>query len=345
MKIFLTGGSGFAGSAIVRRLVADGHTVHALARSAAAEKAVAAAGALPVRGDLADLLENSGTRPSSPRPHWLSVLDKVDAVVHSAAFMEFWGPDQLFADRNLAPTRALYQAAVTARVERFVLVSAASISTGTNHASTVDETSDTGRPNIAYSRVKLRTEHELLALPRGDTELVILRPPFLWGRGMTHTLQGFIDSVEAGRYSWIDDGRHIVDFLHVDNLAHATTLALSRGEHGLVCYVTDNSPRPAREFFTPLLATRGIDVSGANSVPRVVASSLATLMETAAKARRSSTAPPLTQWIISFMGRDRVYDITRAQTRLGYAPVVTVEEGLRHMADSGIPGSAAAETT
>ena len=221
---------------------------------------------------------------------------------------------------------------MAAGTKRFVLISAASISTGSNHASIVDETSDTGRANIAYSRVKLRTEQELLSLPHGDTALVILRPPFLWGRGMTHTLQGFIDSVEAGRFSWIDDGRHTVDFLHVGNLAHATGLALTRGEHGLVCYVTDGSPRSAREFFTPLLATRGIDVSGANSVPRAIASPLATLMQTAAKVRRSPTAPPLTQWIISFMGRDRIYDITRARTHLGYAPVITVEKGLHQMA-------------
>ncbi|MBM7080838.1 NAD-dependent epimerase/dehydratase family protein [Micromonospora humida] len=328
MKVFLTGGSGFAGGTILRRLVDDGHTVHALARSTAAADAITSAGGLPVSGDLSDLVA------SGSGPGWLPILGEVDAVVHSAAFMAFWGPDQVFVDRNLLPTRALYEAAVDAQVKRFVLVSAASVSTGTNHDHTVDENSDPGTANIAYSRVKLRTEQELLALPHGNTSLVVIRPPFLWGRGMTHTLQGFVDSVEAGRFSWIDGGRHMVDFCHVDNLAHIITLALDRGDHGLVCYVTDGSPRPARDFFTPLLATRGIDVSAANSVPRAVASALATLMQTAAKARRRTTAPPLTPWIVSFMGRDRVYDITRARRRLGYQPMITVEEGLRQMAHS-----------
>jgi nucleoside-diphosphate-sugar epimerase len=159
------------------------------------------------------------------------------------------------------------------------------------------------------------------------------------------TLQGFVDAVEAGRFSWIDGGRHTVDFCHVENLAHATTLALTRGEHGLVCYVTDNSPRPARKFFTPLLATRGIDVSGVRSYPRAIASPLATLMQTIAEVRRSATAPPLTQWIISFMGRDRSYDITRARTGLGYAPVITVDEGLRRLAGPTVPGPPAANAT
>lgn len=327
MNIFVTGGSGFAGGAILRRLVAEGHIVHALARSDQAAVVIGAAGAQPVRGDLSDLA-------GSGRAGWLGVLDRVDAVVHAAAFMEFWGPDQLFVDRNLVPTRALYEAAVTAGVQRFVLVSAASVSTGGNHANIVDENADTGRPNIAYSRVKLRTEQELLSMPHGGTALVIIRPPFIWGQGMTHTLQGFITAVESRRFSWIDGGRHMVDFVHVDNLAHAATLALTRGEHGLICYVSDDSPRPVREFLTPLLATRDVDVSGANSVPRAVASPLATMMETVAKARRSATAPPLTQWMISFVGRDRIYDIDRARTRLRYQPQVTVEDGLRQMAET-----------
>ncbi|WP_062430733.1 NAD-dependent epimerase/dehydratase family protein [Herbidospora daliensis] len=328
MDILLTGGSGSAGDVIIRRLVADGHTVHALARSALAAQKVTAAGATPVRGDLAEL---TGPTP----PAWSDVLDKMEAVVHAAAYMEFWGPDDLFVQRNLLPTLALYQAAVTAGVRRFVLLSAASVSTGANHAATVDETTETGRPNIAYSRVKLRTEQELLALPHGDTTLVILRPPFLWGKREAGNLQGFVEAVEAGRFSWIDGGRHLIDFCHFDNLAHAISLATTRGEHGLTCYITDGDPLPARDFFTPLLATRGLDVSKAASVPRPIASTLATLMETAAKAWRSTTPPPLTKWIVAFMGRDRTYDITRARTRLGYSPVTTVDDGLRQMSPSG----------
>src|ERR1700722_19213804 len=98
MDIFLTGGSGFAGQHVITRLVADGHTVCALARSPEAAQRVANAGATPVLGDLADLRgpEHSGDTPTGtpqPAPIWLSVLDRCEAVIHSAARMEFWGPD------------------------------------------------------------------------------------------------------------------------------------------------------------------------------------------------------------------------------------------------------------
>lgn len=51
---FVTGGSGFVGAALIRRLSADGWTVRALARSAEAEATVREAGAEAVRGDLGD---------------------------------------------------------------------------------------------------------------------------------------------------------------------------------------------------------------------------------------------------------------------------------------------------
>ncbi|WP_431882934.1 NAD-dependent epimerase/dehydratase family protein [Micromonospora gifhornensis] len=98
MDVFLTGGSGSAGGVIIRRLVADGNTVHALARSASAAKAVAAAGARPVRGDLTDAL-----RTGADAPAWLNTLDDVDAVVHAAAYMEFWGPTNCSSSATCCP--------------------------------------------------------------------------------------------------------------------------------------------------------------------------------------------------------------------------------------------------
>jgi nucleoside-diphosphate-sugar epimerase len=325
MRIFLTGGSGFVGHHILRRLTGEGHVVRALARSAATAQQLEDAGAEVVRGDLVEL------GPPGEPPGWLSVaLADADAVVHAAAHMQFWGRDQTFVERNLEPTVELYRAAVDAGVRRFVLLSAASVSSGSQRAAVVDETTDPGRPNIAYSRVKLRTERELLAAPHGETTLVILRPPFVWGVGMRATLQGFVDSVHAGRFAWIDHGRHTMDMVHVDNLAYAVALALVRGEHGLTCYVTDGNPMSVREFVSALLATQRVQ-AGDRSVPRPVASAVATILQAGAKAVGSPTAPPLTPWVVTFLGRDRSYDISQARAALGYAPVVSLEDGLRDM--------------
>ena len=328
MKIFVTGGSGFVGSALVHRLLAEGHEVMALARSGSSIQRVRAAGAEPVPGDLADLRQ-----AGSPAPNWLAKLREADAVVHVAAHMEFWGPDSFFERANHVPTVALHTASVAAGVRRFVLISAASVSTGSQRRPVVDESTPEGRPNIAYSRVKLATERTLLEAHGGNTELVVLRPPFIWGRGMT-TINDMAEVAEAGRFAWIDHGKHIVDFVHVHNLVGAVLLALTRGRHGGVYYVTDGTPMPIRDFLTPLLATRGVDLSKSRSVPLAMAAPLAAMMDRTARLLRRKSAPPLTNWLVSFTGRDRSYDITAARTELGYSPDVTLEKGLAEMSFS-----------
>lgn len=77
MKTLVTGGSGFVGEHLVRRLAADGHTVLALARSATSVEKVRALGATPLTGDL-------------DRPDEFD-LPAVDAVVHAAAYFRFAG--------------------------------------------------------------------------------------------------------------------------------------------------------------------------------------------------------------------------------------------------------------
>ena len=326
MHIFVTGGSGFVGQHLVRRLVRAGHEVRALARADSAADLVARVGAEPVFGDLADLV--NGTPPQ-----WTSALRGIDAVVHGAAYMAFWGRDDMFRRTNLDPTVAFHQAAASAAVPRFVLISAASVSSGTQRAPVVDERTAEGRPNVAYSRIKLETERILLSAVTPTMTTVALRPPFIWGAGMS-TLDDFVAAVETGRFSWIDNGRRTVDFVHVDNLAEAAYLALTAGRAGRTYYVTDGTPMPARDFFTPLLATRGIDVSAARSVPLAVAAPLGALLEAGARLLRRPEPPMLTNWITTFMGRDRSYDITAARTELGYRPAVNLTDGLAEMADS-----------
>jgi len=73
----------------------------------------------------------------------------------------------------------------------------------------------------------------------------------------------------------------------------------------------------ARDLFTALLATQGVDVSAARSVPFALAAPLGALLEAGARLLRRPEPPMLTNWITTFMGRDRSYDITSARSELG----------------------------
>ncbi|CDO07411.1 NAD(P)-dependent oxidoreductase [Mycolicibacterium cosmeticum] len=336
MRIFLTGGSGFVGRHLIGRLRADGHTVLALARSAASAATVTDAGAEAVPGDLTELSDAGRT----PHPAWLDRLRTVDAVVHAAARMDFWGPDAGFRADNHEPTVALHAAAARAGVSRFVLISAAGVSLGSQRAAVVDETTDDGTPNIAYCRVKLETERALRGTPTPGMSLVILRPPFIWGPGIG-TIADAVDRAARGQWVWLDNGRHIMDHVHVDNLAEAVALSLTRGRDGAIYYVTDGHPMPIRDFFTALMATQGVDVSGGRSIPVAVAAPIAAALDAGARLLRRPTAPALNNWLITIMGRDRSYDISAARADLGYRPRVGFDAGMQEMARSAAAGPAA----
>lgn len=326
MRVFVTGGGGFVGQHVVRRLTRAGNQVSALARSDHAAELITSAGGQPIVGDLTDLM------PGVAPPEWASALNGCDAVLHAAGRMEFWGSDARFHRDNFVPTVRLHETAAAAGIKRFVFISAASVSSGSQRAAVVDERTDNGRPNTAYSRIKLATEQALLSAATPTMDTVVLRPPFVWGAGMT-TVTELADLAKAGRWAWIDHGRHVMDFIHVSNLAVAAELALTAGQPAGVYYVTDGTPLPIREFMTPLLATQGVDVSGARSIPLGIARPLAALLDGGARALRRPTQPMLTNWLVTFLGQDRSYDITAARRDLGYVPAADRTQGLLDMTD------------
>ena len=93
MRIFVTGGSGFLGSRMIRSLVDREHQVFALARSTSSAERVRTPGATPITGDL-------------ERPGPLS-LPEIEAVVHAAAYFRFAGPRAPYFRANVEGTRAL----------------------------------------------------------------------------------------------------------------------------------------------------------------------------------------------------------------------------------------------
>src|SRR5438445_642042 len=109
-RAFVTGGSGFVGGALIRRLVAEGVAVKALARSETAAAKVAGLGAEPVRGSLEDA------------PALKQGIPGCDTVFHCAAQLGEWGAPEEFERVNVGGTLAVLGTALNAGVGRFVHV-------------------------------------------------------------------------------------------------------------------------------------------------------------------------------------------------------------------------------
>ena len=111
MRALVTGGTGFVGSHLIERLVADGMNVRALIRRDSDRAGMLALGADAVRGNLDDA--ESLTR----------ACRDVDIVYHAAARVEIVGSEADFMRTTVEGTRRLCEAAAAANVKRFVYVS------------------------------------------------------------------------------------------------------------------------------------------------------------------------------------------------------------------------------
>jgi nucleoside-diphosphate-sugar epimerase len=319
---FVTGGSGFIGGALVRRLVADGWTVRALARSDASAAVVRERGAEPVRGELADTASMAAGAAGC------------ELAFHAAAHLGDWGAREDFERGNVQGTRNALAAARQAGVRRFIHVGTEAALLAGDPLVEVDERAPLRFDSPAlYSSTKARAEEAVIEANRNGLETVVVRPRFVWGRGDTTLLPAMAEMVRAGRFAWVGGGRQRTSTTHVDNAVEGLVLGAQRGAPGAVYFVTDGQPVVFRDFVTRLIETQGVTPSR-RSIPVPVAKLVAAVGETACRllGRRSHPPrPPLTRLAVWLSALEATIDITRARQELGYAPVRTIDEGLEEL--------------
>jgi nucleoside-diphosphate-sugar epimerase len=165
---------------------------------------------------------------------------------------------------------------------------------------------------------------------------VVVRPRFVWGRGDTTLLPRMVEMVKAGRFAWIGGGRHRTSITHVDNVVEGLVLAADGGVPGHAYFVTDDETVVFRDFITQLLATQGVEAP-TRSVPAPVARAVAATGEALWRTLPLRGEPPLTRFVVWVSSLDTTLDDSRARREFGYAPVVTLEQGLAELAGAGAP--------
>lgn len=329
--VFVTGGSGFLGGALLETLTERGETARALARSAGAEAAVAARGATPVPGDLADLdAMTAGMRGA-------------ELVVHCAARLTPWTDVAELHRTNVDGTRTVLQAARSAGVPRLVLVSTEQVVLGDRPLVDVDESWPyPARWPGPYARTKAEAEQLVLAASTPELATVAVRPRLVWGRGDTTLLPALLDAARSGRLRWVDGGEHLTSTTHVRNAVEGILAAADRGRGGQAYFVTDGRPLPFREFATGLLATQGVPaptgtVSG--RVARAAAGGTGVLWRVLPLPGR----PPLDRTAVRVVGETCTLRDDRARRELGYEGQVTREQGLAELRSERSPAGSAGQ--
>jgi NADH dehydrogenase len=188
MKVLVTGGTGFVGPRIVHALRAHGRDVRALVRRPERGARLAGLGAELVMGDVTDQASVQ------------AAMDGCTHVVHLVAIIK--GRPQDFEGVMTQGTRNVVAAAKEARVQRFVLMSAAG-------------TSETTRAVVPYFAAKWAMEQDVTG---SGLEYTIFRPSFVFGRG--GALPAFIKQVRYSPVvSVIGSGQQRIQPIWVDDVA------------------------------------------------------------------------------------------------------------------------------
>lgn len=321
MRVFVTGGSGFLGGHLIEGLVAAGHEVLALARSAGSAQVVRGFGATPVSGELGRV---------GPE-----LLAGVEVVVHCAAYAEDWGSREQFWSANVEGTRDLLQAARAAGVRRFVHTGTEAAVFDGHDLIDIDETVPYPRPRYLYSETKAEAERLVLEANGHGIETISIRPRLIWGPRDSSVLPVVLDMARRGGFVWIDGGRQRTSTTYVGNVVHALILALDHGVPGHAVFVADDGVRTQRQVLSALAATHGVSL-GDRSLPGWLMRPLAAVVEGAWRLLRLRGRPPVTRFAVDMLSASVTVRTDRARAELGYAPPVTFEEGLRRMV-SGRP--------
>jgi nucleoside-diphosphate-sugar epimerase len=212
--VLVTGATGFLGRHLVRELRAAGATVRGLSRSPAGDAAVAALGATPVRGDLADAAALAAAAAG------------VDAVFHAAADTGTWAPgDAAQTETNVGGTRRLLEAARAAGVGLFVHTSSVSAYSHLVHGTLREDTPPRGAESwINYERTKHAAER---AVRESGLPYLVFQPSHILGPGDRNNWSRLFRLVDAGKLPMAPPGSG--GFADVREVARAQVRGWQRG--------------------------------------------------------------------------------------------------------------------
>ncbi|MGA9538258.1 MAG: NAD-dependent epimerase/dehydratase family protein [Desulfobacterales bacterium] len=320
-RILVTGGGGFLGWAVVRKLLEKGALVRSFSRRS--YPLLAAADVDQVQGDIGD-------------PEAVAAACRgVDTVFHVAAKAGVWGPASEFHHTNVVGTRNVIAACAAGSVDALVYTSSPSVVFDGKDMEGVDESVPyPDRYPAPYPQTKAQAEREVVSASLTDLKTIVLRPHLIWGPGDNHLVPRIIG--RARHLRRVGDGRNRVDTIYIDNAADAHILAAETLEtrpelSGRIYFISQGEPMPLWEMIDAILEAAGLPPVR-KSISLRTARRLGTAMEVLYRFLGLENEPPMTRFMAEELATSHWFDIGAARRDLGYRPVVSTAEGLLRLA-------------
>jgi nucleoside-diphosphate-sugar epimerase len=325
MNALVTGGGGFLGGAIVRRLRARGDAVRSLSRGRYPD--LDALGVAQFQGDVADAAAVAGAAAGC------------DIVFHVAAKAGAHGRYTEYYRANVTGTENVLAACRRHGVRRLVYTSSPSVVFNGRDMEGVDESVPyPPHYDAHYPRTKALAEQLVLWANGPDLATVSLRPHLIWGPGDNHLVPRIIARARAGRLRRIGTASKLIDSTYIDNAADAHLLAGDRLAPGSPVvgkgyFLSQGEPVPLWGLVNRILAAAGLPPV-TRSVPYAAAYAAACALEAAYAVLRLRGEPPMTRFLARELSTAHWFDLSAARRDLGYEPGVSLDEGLRRLAKS-----------
>src|SRR5919112_3427216 len=314
MRILVTGGTGFTGTALVRRLVQAGHQIVALDYKEGLEcDALRALGAEVVIGSVTD------------RARVDRSMRGVEFVFHlAAAFRELNVPDSFYDQVNVEGTRIVLHSARRAGVRKFIYCSTCGVHGNVEHPP-ADEDAPI-RPADYYQRTKYEAE-PLVKREAGDMEVSILRPAAIYGPGDPERFFMIFKRVAKGTFPMFGSGRTLYHPLYIDNLVDAFMLCLPKGAGDRREYlIADEHYYPIQDIVEEVGRALNVKVR----IPHYPVLPVVAVGHVVEKlCKPFGITPPIFPRRVDWYRQNRAFDISRAKRELGYLPRIMLPEGLR----------------
>jgi nucleoside-diphosphate-sugar epimerase len=306
MRWAITGGAGFLGLHLARRLLADGHAVRTLDLAplddAQLERDVEELG-----GDVRDPADAARLAAGS------------DVLVHAAAALPIQASRESIRSVNVDGAAVMLAAALEAGVKRAVLISSTAVYGVPKHHPIAEEAPLVGVGH--YGESKIEAERVAEDAGRRGLEVVILRPKTFIGPERLGVFEILFDWIREGRrIPILGDGSNRYQLLAVEDLVEVTVRAATGDVTGERFNIGATEFGTVRSDLEALIAHAGSG-SRLRPVPARPA-------ELALRALERARLSPLAEWHYRTAHRDSFVDVSKAQRLLGFTPRLSNEQAL-----------------
>lgn len=315
MKVLVTGGTGFTGKALVKRLLDEGHEVVALDyKEGIKTDELRRWGAEVVIGTVTD------------KAVVQRCMQGVNVVQHlAAAFRELNVPNSYYYDVNVTGTRNVLEAAADQGVSKFVYCSTCGVHGNIENPPGGEEAPI--QPADYYQQTKWEAEPVVQEFFQRGMKTVILRPAAIYGPGDPERFFMIFKRVAKGKFPMFGSGKTYYHPLYIDNLVDAHMLAMAPGKgDGEAYLIADEHYVEIEELVKAVARAMQVDVK----IPHYPVTPLVVAGHVCEKlCRPFGITPPIFPRRVDWYRQNRAFKIDKAKRDLDYAPAVDIDEGLR----------------